>query len=222
MLSYLVTQVYYDYSPVCKAAASEWEQAAKDLSQWARLGRIEWNQQYLLSNLRSFMGLAIRPDDLPVVFGFPTKCHSMACAVRCTCYRPTHAMPMHVYPKHMHACMFMIQEARVYWQCCVQQTMQILYASTIAVPGDSWQPFAHLLQTMQTRYVPSTAVPGVPLPAIASCHASIVFKLPWWLQIQPQYMIDSCELSVPLSSAAGTSTQHACEWSTFNCLGSPV
>ncbi len=176
--AYLVMQVYYDYSPVCKAAASEWEQAAKDLSQWARLGRIEWNQQYLLSNLRSFMGLAIRPDDLPVVFGFPTKCHSMACAVRCTCYRPTHAMPTHVYPKHMHACMFMIQEARVYWQCCVQQTMQILYASTIAVPGDSWQPFAHLLQTMQTRYVPSTAVPGVPLPAIASCHASIVFKLP--------------------------------------------
>ncbi|DBA85275.1 TPA: DnaJ subfamily C member 16 [Trebouxia sp. C0005] len=78
----LLVQVYYDYSPVCKAAANEWEQAAKDLSQWARLGRIEWNQQYLLSNLRSFMGLAIRPDDLPVVFGFPAKCHSMACAVR--------------------------------------------------------------------------------------------------------------------------------------------
>ena len=86
-------QVYYDYSPICKAAANEWEQAAKDLSQWARLGRIEWNQQYLLSNLRSFMGLAIRPDDLPVVFGFPTKCHSMACAVRCTCYPPSHAVP---------------------------------------------------------------------------------------------------------------------------------
>ncbi|KAL0042325.1 hypothetical protein WJX77_009183 [Trebouxia sp. C0004] len=78
----LLVQVYYDYSPVCKAAANEWEQAAKDLSQWARLGRIEWNQQYLLSSLRSFMGLAIRPDDLPLVFGFPTKCHSMACAVR--------------------------------------------------------------------------------------------------------------------------------------------
>lgn len=78
----LLVQVYYDYSPICKAAANEWEQAAKDLSQWARLGRIEWNQQYLLSTLRSFMGLAIRPDDLPVVFGFPTKCHSMACAVR--------------------------------------------------------------------------------------------------------------------------------------------
>ena len=66
--------------------------------------------------------------------------------------------------------MFMIQEARVYWQCCVKQTMQTLYASTIAVPGDSWQPFAHLLQTMQTRYAPTTAVHGVSLPATALRH----------------------------------------------------
>lgn len=77
-------QVYYDYSPICKAAAHEWEQTAKDLSHWARLGRIEWSQQYLLSNLRSFMGMAIRPDDLPAVFGFPARCNSMACAVRYT------------------------------------------------------------------------------------------------------------------------------------------
>ncbi len=107
--AYLVMQVYYDYSPVCKAAANEWEQAAKELSQWARLGRIEWNQQYLLSNLRSFTGLAIRPDDLPVVFGFPTKCHSMACAVRCACYPPIPAVPQpllsptYVIPNYMHA-----------------------------------------------------------------------------------------------------------------------
>ncbi len=119
LCSYLVTQVYYDYSPVCKAAANEWEQAAKDLSQWARLGRIEWNQQYLLSNLRSFMGMAIRPDDLPVVFGFPTKCHSMACAVRCTCYPPIPAIPKPLLSPNaccpqIHACTVMIQEARVY------------------------------------------------------------------------------------------------------------
>lgn len=75
-------QVYYDYSPACKAAASEWEQAAKDLTSYARLGRIEWNQQYLLTSLRSFMGFSIRPDDLPAVFGFPTSCKSMACALR--------------------------------------------------------------------------------------------------------------------------------------------
>ncbi len=39
--------------------------------------------------------------------------------------------------------------------------------------------------------------------------ASIHLKPPRWLQTQLQYMIDSCELSIPLSSAAGTSTQHA-------------
>jgi len=148
--THLVMQVYYDYSPVCKAAANEWEQAAKDLSQWARLGRIEWNQQYLLSHLRTFTGLAIRPDDLPVVFGFPTKCHSMACAVRCACYPPTRAIPKRMLSPN--ACMFMIQEARVYLQCCVNarhniQTMQALCAPIADVPGVSRQPFAHLLQT---------------------------------------------------------------------------
>ena len=76
-------QVYYDYSPVCKAAAPQWEQAARDLSSWARLGRIEWNQQHLLRFLRASMGFGIQPDDLPAVFGFPSACRSVSCGVRC-------------------------------------------------------------------------------------------------------------------------------------------
>ena len=63
-------------------AAGDWEQAARELSQWARLGRIEWNQQQdLLSYLRA-MGMSIRPEDLPAVFGLPAGCRSIACAVR--------------------------------------------------------------------------------------------------------------------------------------------
>ncbi|KAL3131728.1 DnaJ subfamily C member 16 [Trebouxia sp. C0009 RCD-2024] len=78
----LLVQVYFPYSPSCKAAAPEWEQAAKELAPWARFGRIEWSQQYLLSMLRSLTGSNIRLEELPAVFGFPTGCGSMSCGVR--------------------------------------------------------------------------------------------------------------------------------------------
>ena len=51
-----------------------WEQAAKDLAPWVRLGRIEWGQQYLLETLWRFTGLKIRGEEVPAVFGYPASC----------------------------------------------------------------------------------------------------------------------------------------------------
>ena len=82
-------QVYYDYSSACKAVAGQWEQAGRELGPWLRLGRIEWNQQYLLESLWRLTGLKIQGEELPAVFGFPRSClqqakalHELSCYVR--------------------------------------------------------------------------------------------------------------------------------------------
>ncbi|PSC68446.1 dnaJ-like protein subfamily C member 10 isoform X1 isoform B [Micractinium conductrix] len=79
-----VVQIYADASPYCRVLAGSWETAARELGSLARFGRIDFAAEPMLVRfVASHIGLfdSQQPaKELPVVFGLPAACSSLACA----------------------------------------------------------------------------------------------------------------------------------------------